>query len=90
MENTKTENVKNINGEKKERKRIYPEKLSQEHLDGVAEIEKFCFSSPWSRDSLGLLTKDGIGVGMVCRADGKIVAYGGMLCVEHIYSSVQR
>ncbi len=66
---------------KKERKRIYPERLSQEHLLGVAEIEKVCFTSPWSAQSLELLTRDGIGVGMVCRADGKIVAYGGMLCV---------
>jgi ribosomal-protein-alanine N-acetyltransferase len=61
------------------RKRIYPERLSDGDLEGVAEIEKLCFSAPWSVQSLKLLTNDGIGVGMVCRKDGKVCAYGGML-----------
>lgn len=49
-------------------------------LDGVAELEKLCFSQPWSKNSLELLTKDGIGVGMVCSCDGTVCAYGGMIC----------
>ena len=61
------------------RKRIYPEKLSEKTLDGVAELEKMCFSQPWSKSSLELLTKEGIGVGMVCSKDGKVCAYGGMI-----------
>ena len=61
------------------RKKIYPEKLTDKTLDGVAELEKLCFSQPWSRNSLELLTKDGIGVGMVCSRDGKVCAYGGMM-----------
>lgn len=61
------------------RKRIYPEKLTEKTLDGVAELEKMCFSQPWSRSSLELLTKEGIGVGMVCSKDGKVCAYGGMI-----------
>ena len=61
------------------KKRIYPEKLSDKTLDGVAELEKMCFSQPWSKSSLGLLTKEGIGVGMVCSKDGKVCAYGGMI-----------
>ena len=65
---------------KKERKRIYPEKLTVDALDGVAELEKLCFSQPWSRKSLELLTNEGIGVGMVCRKDGIVCAYGGMMC----------
>ena len=62
------------------RKRIYPEKLTEKTLDGVAELEKLCFSQPWSKSSLELLTKEGIGVGMVCSKDGKVCAYGGMMC----------
>ena len=62
------------------RKRIYPEKLTQDSLDGVAELEKLCFSQPWSKKSLELLLNDGIGVGMVCRQDGIVCAYGGMMC----------
>ena len=61
------------------RKKIYPEKLTDKTLDGVAELEKLCFSQPWSRNSLELLTKEGIGVGMVCSRDGKVCAYGGMM-----------
>lgn len=49
------------------------------HLEGAAELERLCFSSPWSVNSLKLLTNDGIGVGFVCELDGKVVAYGGML-----------
>ncbi len=61
------------------RKRIYPEKLTDKTIDGVAELEKMCFSQPWSRNSLELLMKEGIGVGMVCSKDGKVCAYGGMM-----------
>ena len=66
--------------EKQARKRIYPEKMTVDALDGAAELEKLCFSQPWSRKSLELLTNEGIGVGMVCRKDGIVCAYGGMLC----------
>ena len=61
------------------KKRIYPERLSARTLDGAAELEKLCFSQPWSKSSLELLTKEGIGVGMTCSCDGKICAYGGMI-----------
>ena len=61
------------------RKRIYPEKLTEKTLDGVAELERLCFSQPWSKSSLELLTKEGIGVGMVCSKDGQVCAYGGMI-----------
>ena len=68
-----------IDGEMMERKRIYPEKLTDKTIDGVAELEKLCFSQPWSRTSLELLLKEGIGVGMTCSSDGKVCAYGGMI-----------
>lgn len=74
------ENKSIISENKKTRKRIYPERLTADALDGVAELEKLCFSQPWSKTSLELLTKEGIGVGMVCRKDGIVCAYGGMLC----------
>ena len=65
--------------EENKKKRIYPERMTADDISGVAEIEKLCFSSPWSADSLKLLTNEGIGMGMVCRKDGKVCAYGGML-----------
>ncbi len=65
--------------EKKQRARIHPERLTAETIPGAAELEKLCFHEPWSAKSLELLTNDGIGVGMVCRKDGIVCAYGGML-----------
>ena len=65
--------------ENKQRTRIHPERLTAETIPGAAELEKLCFADPWSAKSLELLTNDGIGVGMVCRKDGIICAYGGML-----------
>ena len=61
------------------RKKIYPERLTEKALEGVAELEALCFSQPWSKNSLELLTKEGIGVGMVCSKDGHVCAYGGMI-----------
>ena len=72
------EENKNITEDKK-RARIHPERRTADVLEGVAELEKLCFSEPWSAKSLELLTKEGIGVGMVCRKDGIVCAYGGML-----------
>ena len=54
--------------------------ICKEHLCAVAEIEELCFSEPWSEESLQLLTREG-GAGFVALVDGKVAAYGGMLCV---------
>lgn len=56
-----------------------------EDLNGCAALEKMCFSSPWSAESLELLTREGIGVGYVCTQKippmetPTVVAYGGMV-----------
>lgn len=55
-------------------------RLSESHLCDVAELERLCFSEPWSEKTLELLLKDG-GVGFAVLCDGKAVAYGGMTCV---------
>ena len=64
------------------RPRIHPVRMtaSAEHLQGAAAVETACFAQPWSESSLELLTKEGIGVGFVCLADGRVAAYGGMIC----------
>ena len=72
------EEIMNTAPEKK-RSRIHPEKMTADAIPGAAELEKLCFAEPWSAKSLELLTNDGIGVGMVCRKDGIVCAYGGML-----------
>ena len=55
-------------------------KIGSEHLSGVAELEKLCFSEPWSEKSLELLLRDGA-VGFAVLEDGAVVAYGGMTYV---------
>lgn len=70
--------------EHKDTKRVrwHPVRMTacEQHLQGAAAIEAACFSQPWSATSLELLTKDGIGVGFVCLSDGRVAAYGGMIC----------
>ncbi len=55
-------------------------RLNDEHLDGVAELERLCFADAWSKSSLKMLTEDK-GIGFVAIYDGCVVAYGGMLCI---------
>ena len=55
-------------------------RLDRSHLLAVANIEKSCFSEPWSEKSLEMLTTN-TGVGFVAVCDGEVAAYGGMICV---------
>lgn len=72
---------------KPSRPKLHPVRMQKTpaHLQGAAELEKLCFSSPWSAQSLELLTNDGIGVGYLCLASSApesepvVAAYGGML-----------
>lgn len=74
-------------GVPQKRPKLHPVRMqrSPSHLNGAAELEKLCFSSPWSASSLELLTNDGIGVGYLLTvpaapgAEPTVVAYGGML-----------
>lgn len=54
------------------------ERLTAAQLSSVAELERLCFSEPWSESSLALLLTDAA-IGVVCLMDGRVVAYGGML-----------
>ena len=73
--------------QKPKRPKLHPVRMQKipAHLNGAAELEKLCFSAPWSATSLELLTNDGIGVGYVLtapaapEAEPAVVAYGGML-----------
>ena len=51
-------------------------KMSREHLSDVANIEKACFSAPWSEKALELLLAEN-NFAIVAVADGKAVAYAG-------------
>ena len=76
-----------VEGEKAKKPKLHPVRMQKTpaHLNGAAELEKLCFSSPWSASSLELLTNDGIGVGYILTvptapgAEPTVAAYGGML-----------
>ena len=54
-------------------------RIKPSHLQEVAQLEQICFHDPWSENALKLLTTD-MATGFVCLdADGRVMAYGGML-----------
>ena len=79
--------TQNLENDTPKRQRLHPVRMQKTpaHLNGAAELEKLCFSSPWSASSLELLTNDGIGVGYILTAPAApesqpaVAAYGGML-----------
>ncbi|MBQ9132124.1 MAG: ribosomal protein S18-alanine N-acetyltransferase [Clostridia bacterium] len=52
--------------------------MGREHLEAVAELERLCFREPWSARALELLLGEDA-TGAVSIADGRVVAYGGMM-----------
>ena len=55
-------------------------KLTADDAASVAFIEEQCFAEPWSASSLLMLTQANA-FGIVCKIDGTLAAYGGMICV---------
>lgn len=55
--------------------------FSEKHIPEAAEIEKICFSDPWSEDSLGYLCSSDTACGVAATEDGRLAAYGGL---EHV------
>ncbi len=58
------------------------ERLTSDKFCEVAELERLCFSLPWSEKSLELLL-DGNNAGFVAidKTAGRVAAYGGMIAV---------
>ena len=56
------------------------QRVREEHLAGIAALERACFAEPWSEQSLRLLLGQSA-VGFVVLEDGKPVAYAGMMTV---------
>lgn len=59
--------------------------VSAEHLEAIARLEKLCFSEPWSKKSLELLTRRGIAMGLAAvdtsEPEAKLLGYVGMMTV---------
>jgi len=55
--------------------------LRPSHLSGIAELERLCFSDPWSENALSLLLQ-GANLGVVALDENETpIGYGGLLTV---------
>ncbi len=54
--------------------------MTQEHVSAVADIERECFSEPWSEESLGLFLTDS-GFCMVALDGERVLGYVSAMCV---------
>lgn len=55
-------------------------RFTREHIHEAAEIEKLCFSDPWSEEGLLLLTGDRA-LAFALVVDGRLASYAGMVTV---------
>lgn len=53
------------------------ENLKENHIDSIAELEKICFSEPWSADAIMDSFRSGT-VFLVAEKDGKVLGYVGI------------
>lgn len=53
-------------------------RMGSAHLSGVAELERLCFSSPWSERALELYLREGVAF-VTLTPSGNVSAYGGLL-----------
>jgi ribosomal-protein-alanine N-acetyltransferase len=60
--------------------RIVP--MNADHLDEVAELERICFSTPWSRNMLAEELENALSAFLVALDDsGRVVGYAGLQVV---------
>lgn len=60
--------------------RIVP--MTADHLDEVAELERICFSTPWSRNMLAEELDNALSAFLVALDDaGRVVGYAGLQVV---------
>lgn len=55
--------------------------MQPHHLDALVQLERICFSTPWSRSGLEAELTDPISIFAVAEADGETAGYAGMHCV---------
>ena len=56
--------------------------FEEKYADDIAELEKLCFSSPWSREAIISSASLPIAVYLVALTDGVVSGYAGMYAVD--------
>lgn len=52
-------------------------KMTQADVPAIAELEKLCFSDPWSENSIASELDNRLSLWLVAETDGKVVGYVG-------------
>lgn len=52
-------------------------KMQKDHVPVVAELEKICFSTPWSENSVASELKNDLALWLVAEKDGEVAGYIG-------------
>lgn len=55
--------------------------MREEHIYALAEIERQCFSAPWTEEGLRAELESDTACFLVAEQDGKAVGYAGMHCI---------
>ena len=58
-------------------------RMNESHVSSVAELEKLCFSDPWSENSVASELKNKLALWLVAEEDGIVAGYiGSQTCGE--------
>ena len=58
-------------------------KMNEGHVKAVAELEKICFSDPWSENSVASELKNKLALWLVAEDEGKVAGYiGSQTCTD--------
>ena len=57
-------------------------KMTEKHASGLAELDKICFSVPWSENSFREEAGNSLAKYFVAEDEGKIIGYAGVWCVQ--------
>ena len=59
---------------------LFFEKMNQSHISAIAEIERQCFSKPWSENAIDAELENESAYFYVAKLNGEAVGYIGMHC----------
>ena len=58
-------------------------KMNEGHVKAVAELEKICFSDPWSENSVASELKNKLALWLVAEEEGRVAGYiGSQTCTD--------
>ena len=62
-------------------KSIHIEPMNESHIEEIYEIEKDCFSSPWSKEQFSEMLNSDFAFFRVAKFNAEVIGYIGLYCV---------